>query len=234
MSSTTGRVAGRILLDIERPDAAVVAGLREAGVATVYEAGGRIGLLDGALQSRQPGAAVAGPAVTVSLPPHDNLMIHAAVEACRPGDILVVVPTSPTRDGMVGELLATSLQARGVVGLVIRAGVRDLAALRAMSFPVWSAAVSAAGTTKDQAGSVNVPVDCGAPVKPGDVIVADDDGVVVVDQGIAASVLESAKRRVEMESARRRALAAGELGLDMYDLRPRLVELGVVYEREGT
>jgi 4-hydroxy-4-methyl-2-oxoglutarate aldolase len=169
--------------------------------------------------------------VTVSCQAGDNLMVHAAVEVCRAGDILVVVTTSPSTDGMLGELLATSLAAHGVVGVVLDAGVRDVAALRTMRFPVWARAVSPQGTVKASPGSVNVPVVCGGQlVSPGDVVVADDDGVVVVARADADVVLAAARRREEAETAKRARLAAGELGVDMYNLRPLLASLGVVYE----
>jgi len=215
---------------VPRVAAEVLAGLAEAGVSTVHEADGRRGALDPALRPIQAGARIAGSAVTVSCHPGDNLMIHAAVEVCSPGDLLVVTTTSPSTDGMLGELLATSLAARGVVGVVLDAGVRDVGELRAMGFPVWSRAVSPQGTVKASPGSVNVPVICGGrSIAPGDAVVADDDGLVVVPRDRAATVLEAARRRLDAETGKRARLAAGELGLDMYELRPLLDRLGVEY-----
>jgi 4-hydroxy-4-methyl-2-oxoglutarate aldolase len=179
---------------------------------------------------------MAGPVVTVSLPPDDNLMVHAAVERCEPGDVLLVVPTAPSSCAMVGELLATSLGARGIAGLVIDAGIRDVAALRAVGFPVWASLITAAGATKANAGSVNVSVRCGdVDVRPGDVIVADDDGVVAVSASRAVAVLGAATTRMAAEDERRIELASGSLGLDLYDLRPLLDRLGVatVDEADG-
>jgi 4-hydroxy-4-methyl-2-oxoglutarate aldolase len=204
--------------------------LAEIGVATVHEAMGRMGYLGPSLRPIQRDVRTAGTAVTAVCWPGDNLMIHAAVEQCRPGDLLVVTTTSPSTDGMFGELLATSLVAHGVRGIVIEAGVRDVAELRAMGFPVWSAAVSAQGTVKATAGSVNVPVVVGGQtVHPGDVVVADDDGVVCVPQTAAGTTVEAARARVAKEEESRKALAAGELGLDRYGLRAVLERLGVTY-----
>ena len=221
----------RVVRGIARAEAAAVRGLAAAGVSTVHEAQGRRGALGTAIRPIQQGARVAGTAVTVSCHPGDNLMLHAAVEVCHPGDLLVVTTTSPSADGMLGELLATSLAAHGVVGVVMDAGVRDVQALRAMGFPVWTRAISPQGTVKASPGSVNVPVVCaGQQVFPGDVVVADDDGVVVVAMAEAAVVLAAARRREDNEDGKRARLAAGELGVDMYRLRPLLAELGVVYE----
>ncbi|MEV4539170.1 4-carboxy-4-hydroxy-2-oxoadipate aldolase/oxaloacetate decarboxylase [Asanoa sp. NPDC049518] len=215
---------------VDRADPAVIAALGEAGVATVHEAAGRVGLLGPAIQARQAGVTISGSAITVSCHPGDNLMIHAAVEVCEPGDVLVVTTTSPSTDGMVGDLLATSLTARGVVGLVIDAGVRDLATLRAMGFPVWSAAVHAQGTVKASPGSVNVPVvAAGQLVRPGDIVVADDDGVVTLAAPAGAAVAEAAAKRIANEEAKRATLASGTLGVDLYGLRPLLHDLGVEY-----
>ncbi|HEY0000239.1 MAG TPA: 4-carboxy-4-hydroxy-2-oxoadipate aldolase/oxaloacetate decarboxylase [Actinoplanes sp.] len=219
-----------VVRSITRADAGTMAALREAGVATVHEAAGRIGLVGPAIQARQNGAAIAGPAITVSCHPGDNLMIHAAVEVCRPGDVLVVTTTSPSTDGMFGDLLATSLRARGVIGLVIDAGVRDIATLREMGFPVWSRAVHAQGTVKASPGSVNVPVVAdGQIVRPGDIVVADDDGVLALPASVGPAAAEAAAKRLANEEAKRQTLAGGTLGLDLYHLRPLLAELGVQY-----
>jgi 4-hydroxy-4-methyl-2-oxoglutarate aldolase len=224
----------RIVRKISRPDAAAIRLLGELGVATVHEAQGRTGLMKPYMRPIYPTAKVAGPAVTVSSQPGDNLMIHAAVEVCQAGDVLVVTTTADSTDGMFGDLLATSLRSRGVAGLIIDAGVRDVADLTAMQFPVWAKAVSAQGTVKATAGSVNVDVVCaGALVRPGDVIVADADGVVVVprEQAVEVSKL-SDQRRIKEENSRER-LRSGELGLDMYNLRAKLRELGVEYVDEA-
>jgi 4-hydroxy-4-methyl-2-oxoglutarate aldolase len=219
-----------VVREVDRAEPATVAVLRAAGVATVHEAAGRIGLLGPAIQARQDGAAIAGSAITVSCHPGDNLMIHAAVEVCRPGDVLVVTTTSPSTDGMFGDLLATSLMAHGVVGLIIDAGVRDVATLREIGFPVWSRAVHAQGTVKASPGSVNVPVvAAGQIVNPGDIVVADDDGVVALPCTSGDDVAAAAQKRLGNESGKREQLAAGKLGVDMYNLRPLLEELGVQY-----
>jgi len=215
-------------VDRARPD--LITALRDAGVATVHEAAGRTGLLGPAIRPRQDGTTVAGSAITVLCRPGDNLMIHAAVEICSPGDILVVTTTSPSTDGMFGDLLATSLTARGVRALVSDAGVRDIATLREMGFGVWSRAVHAQGTVKAGAGSVNVPVVLdGQPVHPGDVVVADDDGVVVVPAARAGEVADAAAARLAAEESKRADLASGTLGVDLYKLRPLLADLGVQY-----
>jgi 4-hydroxy-4-methyl-2-oxoglutarate aldolase len=219
-----------VVRQVDRADAEVIDALRAAGVATAHEAAGRTGLLGPAIQARQVGTAIAGSAITVSCHPGDNLMIHASVEVCRPGDVLVVTTTSPSTDGMFGDLLATSLMARGVLGLVIDAGVRDIAALRAMGFPVWSRAVHAQGTVKASAGSVNVPVvAAGQIVRPGDIIVADDDGVFALPAARGPAVAVAAAKRLSNEDAKRAQLAAGTLGVDLYNLRPLLADLGVEY-----
>jgi len=223
-----------IVRSIVRPHAGVVKQLGGCGVATVHEAQGRTGLMRPYMRPIYPSASVAGAAVTVSCHPGDNLMIHAAIEVCRPGDVLVVAPVSDSTDGMVGELLATSCQARGIAGLVIEAGMRDVADLTRMQFPVWSKAISAQGTVKATAGSVNIDVSCaGAVVHPGDVVVADVDGVVVVARDAAEEVARLAEQRLLKEKQNRERLRAGELGLDIYGLRAKLAELGVRYVEDA-
>ncbi len=219
-----------VVRHVEQPPADAVAALETYGVSTVHEAQGRCGLLASYMRPIYPGASIAGAAVTVSLPPGDNLMIHVAVEMCQPTNILVVAPTSPCTDGYFGELLATSLRSRGVKGLVIEAGVRDVAPLTQMKFPVWSRAVCSQGTVKATLGSVNIPITCaGALIDPGDVIVADDDGVVVVKRAAAREVAAASEQRVRKEEKTREQLARGELGLDIYGLRAKIKELGLEY-----
>lgn len=219
-----------IVRRIPRADAAVIARLGELGVASVHEAQGRTGLMRPYMRPIYPAAKAAGSALTISCHPGDNLMIHAAIEVCQPGDVLVVTTTSESTDGMFGDLLAVSARAHGVTALVIDAGVRDVTDLAAMDFPVWSKAISAQGTVKATPGSVNVTVICaGAIVRPGDVIVADMDGVVVVPRGDAAEVARLGAERVAKEEGTRERLRRGELGLDFYGLRARLTELGVQY-----
>jgi 4-hydroxy-4-methyl-2-oxoglutarate aldolase len=219
-----------IVTGVPRPEPKHLDALAEFGVATVHEAQGRTGYLGPDIVARLPGTRIAGSVVTAVCWPGDNLMIHAAVEQCAPGDVLVVTTVSPSRDGLFGELLATSLRSRGVRGAVLTTGVRDVAELRTLPFPVWSAAVSAQGSVKATAGAVNVPVVVGGTiVQPGDAVVADDDGVVVVPRATIAEVIEASRAREAKEDATRQALAAGQLGLDRYDLRPLLERLGVEY-----
>ena len=219
-----------VVRNIERADAKALATFEKLGASTVHEALGRYQLMKPYMRPVWAGASIAGPAVTILAQPGDNWMLHVAIEQCRPGDVVVLGCTADNTDGMIGDLIATSLKARGVKGVIIDAGCRDVATLKEMGFPIWSRAISAKGTVKATLGSVNIPVVCaGVNVEPGDVVVADDDGVVVVPRKLAIETAQKAQKRHDDEDGKRKQLAAGVLGLDMYKMREPLAKAGLVY-----
>jgi 4-hydroxy-4-methyl-2-oxoglutarate aldolase len=219
-----------VVRNIQRADAKAIETFEKLGTSTVHEAYGRYGLMKPYIRPIWAGATIAGPAVTILAQPGDNWMLHVAIEQCRPGDIVVLGCTADNTDGMFGELLATSVQARGVRGLIIDAGCRDVAALKEMGFPIWSRAISSKGTVKATLGSVNIPVVCaGVNVEPGDAVVADDDGVVIVPKRDCVDVAAKAQKRFDDEDAKRQKLASGVLGLDMYNMRGPLEKAGLRY-----
>jgi 4-hydroxy-4-methyl-2-oxoglutarate aldolase len=219
-----------VVRNIKRADPNAIGTMEARGVATVHEAYGRHGLMKTYMRPIWAGASIAGPAVTILAQPGDNWMLHVAIEQCQKGDIVVLGCTADNTDGMIGDLIATALKARGVKGVVIDAGCRDVATLKEMGFPIWARAISAKGTVKATLGAVNVPVVCaGVNVEPGDAVVADDDGVVVIPRKYAVEVAAKAQKRFEDEDAKRQKLAAGELSLDMYNMREPLKKAGLIY-----
>ena len=219
-----------VVRNITRADAKAIETFEKLGASTVHEAHGRYGLMKPYIRPIWAGATIAGPAVTILAQPGDNWMLHVAIEQCKPGDVVVLGCTADNTDGMIGDLIATSLKARGVKGVVIDAGCRDVATLKEMGFPIWSRAISSKGTVKATLGSVNIPVVCaGVNVEPGDAVVADDDGVVVIPKKYCVEVAAKAQKRADDEGAKREKLAAGTLGLDMYNMREPLAKAGLVY-----
>jgi 4-hydroxy-4-methyl-2-oxoglutarate aldolase len=223
-------MSGTVVRNIERSPLAQLAPLAERGVATVHEALGRVGLMRSYMRPIYPGAAIVGNAVTVSVAPGDNTMLHVVVELCREGDVVVVVPTSPCEDGYFGDLFGGALKARGVRGTIVEAGCRDVRTLKEMDYPVWSKAVFAQGTVKETLGDINLPLVCaGQRVEPGDAIVADDDGVLVVPRARIGEALDASFARVKKEATNRERFAAGEVGLDVYGMREKLTAKGLRY-----
>ncbi len=219
-----------VVRNIKRADPQAIATFEKLGASTVHEALGRYQLMKPYMRPIWPGACIAGPAVTILAQPGDNWMLHVAIEQCQPGDVVVLGCTADNTDGMIGDLIATSLKARGVKGVIMDAGARDVATLKEMGFPIWSRAISSKGTVKATLGSVNIPVVCaGVNVEPGDAVVADDDGVVVVPKRYAVETAQKAQKRADDEEAKRTKLASGILGLDMYNMREPLAKAGLVY-----